>query len=114
MGHRHGLDLAWLWHGPAATAPIRPLALERPYATGAALKRQKKKNHLLSKRCTIRKIFIRSLILALIVRDRKVLLSMMEDNSDFLLSHVKLLVYSPQTGLCPIYPFDFLLRESEN
>ena len=33
---------------PAATALIRPLAWEPPYATGAALKRQKtkKKNHL--------------------------------------------------------------------
>ena len=31
-----------LWHRPAATAPIRPLAWEPPYAAGAALKRQKK------------------------------------------------------------------------
>ena len=39
-GHRHDLDLAllWLWYRPAATAPIRPLAWEPPYATGAALK----------------------------------------------------------------------------
>ena len=29
--------------GPAVTAPIRPLAWEPPYASGAALKRQKKK-----------------------------------------------------------------------
>ena len=44
-GHRHGLDLAllWLWHSPAATAPIRPLAWEPPYSAGAALKRQKDK-----------------------------------------------------------------------
>ena len=47
LGHRHGLDLAllWLWHGLAATAPIRLLAWEPPYALGVALekaKRQKK------------------------------------------------------------------------
>ena len=36
----------WLWYRLAATAPIGPLAWEPPYATGAALKRQKhlKKN----------------------------------------------------------------------
>ena len=49
QGHRrHGSDLAllWLWHRPAATALIRPLAWESPYAMGAALekaKRQKKR-----------------------------------------------------------------------
>ena len=43
VGHRRGSDLVllWLWRGPAATAPIRPLAWEPPYAAGAALKRQK-------------------------------------------------------------------------
>ena len=35
--------LLWLWCRPAAEAPIRPLAWEPPYATGVALKRQKKK-----------------------------------------------------------------------
>ena len=30
-----------LWRRPVATAPIRPLVLEPPYAAGAALKRQK-------------------------------------------------------------------------
>ena len=30
--------LLWLWHRPAATVPIRPLAWESPYAMGAALK----------------------------------------------------------------------------
>ena len=38
--------LLWLWHRPAATALIKPLAWEPPYAEGAALKktkRQKKK-----------------------------------------------------------------------
>ena len=34
--------LLWLWHRPAAAAPIPPLALGLPYATGAALKRRKK------------------------------------------------------------------------
>ena len=48
IGCRRGSDLAllWLWHRSAATAPIRPLAWEPPFATGAALKRterQKKK-----------------------------------------------------------------------
>ena len=38
--------MPWLWRRAAAIAPIRPLAWEPPYATGAALekaKRQKKK-----------------------------------------------------------------------
>ena len=44
IGHRCGLDseLLWLWHRPADTAPIQPLAWEPPYDTGASLKRQKK------------------------------------------------------------------------
>ena len=51
MGYRHGLDpaLLWLWHRPVATAPIRPLAWEPPYAVVAAqemAKRQKKKKHM--------------------------------------------------------------------
>jgi len=40
--------LLWLWCRLVATAPIRPLAWEPPYAAGAALekaKRQKKKKH---------------------------------------------------------------------
>ena len=47
VGPRHGLYLAllwlWLWHRPAATGLIRPLAWEPPYATGVALKRRKTK-----------------------------------------------------------------------
>jgi len=48
VGCRCGSDpeLLWLWCRPAATAPIRPLAWELPYAVGAAqemAKRQKKK-----------------------------------------------------------------------
>ena len=47
VGRRRGFDpaLLWLWRRLAATAPIRPLAREPPYATGAAqemAKRQKK------------------------------------------------------------------------
>ena len=40
VGRRLGLDPVslWLWHSPAAAAPIRPLAWELPYATGADLK----------------------------------------------------------------------------
>ena len=46
VGHRHGSDLAllWLWCRLVATAPIRSLAWEPPYATGAALERQKTKD----------------------------------------------------------------------
>ena len=48
VGCRHDLDpeLFRLWRRPVATAPIRPLAWEPPYAMGRALekkKRQKKK-----------------------------------------------------------------------
>ena len=32
----------WLWHRPAAAAPMGPLAWEPPYASGAALKRKRK------------------------------------------------------------------------
>ena len=44
IGHRGSSDLEflWLWHRPAATAPVGPLAWEHPYAAGMALKRQKK------------------------------------------------------------------------
>ena len=46
MGHRHGLDLMWLWlwHRLAAAAPIQPLAQELTYATSVAAKRKKKMN----------------------------------------------------------------------
>ena len=41
-GRRHGLDptLMQLWHRPAATALIGPLAWEPPYAVGVALKKK--------------------------------------------------------------------------
>ena len=35
--------LTWMWFRPAATAPIKPLAWEPSFTTGAFLKRQKKK-----------------------------------------------------------------------
>ena len=57
VGHRCGLDLAllWLWSRLAATAPIRPLAWEPPYATGAALEKtgKKKRNY-----CFIYSMFV--------------------------------------------------------
>ena len=45
VGHRQGSDLKllWLWRRPVATAPIRLLAWEPPYASGAALEKEKKK-----------------------------------------------------------------------
>ena len=44
VGQRHGSDpeLLWLWHRPAAMAPIQPLAWEPPYAAGAALEKAKR------------------------------------------------------------------------
>ena len=52
IGCRRGWDLAllWLWHRPVATAPIRPLAWEPPYAVDAALKGQKIKKKKKSKK----------------------------------------------------------------
>ena len=43
IGQRRGSDLAllWLWHRPAALAPVQPPAWEFSYATGAAIKRKK-------------------------------------------------------------------------
>ena len=35
--------LLWLWHRPAAVAPIRLLIWELPYATPVALKKKKKR-----------------------------------------------------------------------
>ena len=45
VGRRCSLDLAllWLWHGPAATAPIRPITWEFPCAVDAGLGKKKKK-----------------------------------------------------------------------
>ena len=45
VGCRLGSDptLLWFWRGPGATAPIRPLAWEPPYAAGAAQQMAKDK-----------------------------------------------------------------------
>ena len=40
-----GPALLWLWSKNTATVPSQPLAWELPYATGVALKRQKKNRH---------------------------------------------------------------------
>ena len=42
-GCRHGSDPALRWRRPAATAPIRPLGWEPPYAEGTALENTKQK-----------------------------------------------------------------------
>ena len=46
VGCRHGsdLELLWLWCRLVATALIRPLAWEPPYAAGVALEKDKKTN----------------------------------------------------------------------
>ena len=45
-GRRRNSDpaLLWFWRRRAATAPIRPLAREPPYATGAALEKAKRQD----------------------------------------------------------------------
>ena len=43
VGHRHGLDLQWMWHRPADAALIELLSWDPPCAVGAALKKIKKK-----------------------------------------------------------------------
>ena len=47
VGGRCGSDpaLLWLWCRPAVAAPIRPLAWERPYVAGEAVKSKTKKPH---------------------------------------------------------------------
>ena len=47
VGCRHCLDpaLLWLWRRPVATALIRPLAWESPYAAGAALEKAKRQKN---------------------------------------------------------------------
>ena len=42
VDHRLGWDMVMVWLWPAAVAPVRPLVWEPPYASGAALKSQKK------------------------------------------------------------------------
>ena len=61
VGHRCSLDLVllWLWPRLSAIAPIRPLAWEPPYATGAALEKTKgkKKKSKISK-ATLAAVFL--------------------------------------------------------
>ena len=42
VGCRIGSDPEWLWHRPAAVAPIQTLVWELPYAAGATLKSKNK------------------------------------------------------------------------
>ena len=46
----HGLDLVllWLWCRLAATALIRPVAWEPPYAIGAVLEKAKRHTHTIN------------------------------------------------------------------
>ena len=46
-----GPELLWLWRRLAATAPIRPLAWEPPYAAGAAQEIAEKKKNVLLNSC---------------------------------------------------------------
>ena len=45
VGCRRSSDPVLLWHRPVATAPIRPLAWESPYATDAALEKTNKQTN---------------------------------------------------------------------
>ena len=47
VGCRHSSDpvLLRLWRRSAATAPIRPLVWEPPYATGSSLEKAKRQNN---------------------------------------------------------------------
>ena len=55
VGHRRSLDPAMLWlcSRLAATALIRPLAWEHPYAKGAAQEMAKKKKKKLKKKTSL-------------------------------------------------------------
>ena len=52
VGCRCGLDptLLWLWHRPVATALIRPLAWEHPYAVGVAVEKAKRQKKIVTKK----------------------------------------------------------------
>ena len=52
VGRRHGLTpmLLWLWCRPAATAPIRPLVWEPPYAVREALEKEKRQKRKKAKK----------------------------------------------------------------
>ena len=60
IGCRHGWDpaLLWLWSRLAATAPIRSLAWELPYAVGVGLEKwEKKRINLISSGKTLKIVF---------------------------------------------------------
>ena len=62
-GRRSSLDpvLLWLWHRPVATALIKPLAWEPPYAGGAAQEMAKRQNKQTNKQtCFIFKTYLTS------------------------------------------------------
>jgi len=48
VDHRHSSDLTLLWYRPAAVALIQTLAWELPYATGAALKKERERKYFLT------------------------------------------------------------------
>ena len=47
--HRYSLGQAWLWHRPADTAPIWPLAQELTYAAVVAIKKEHKERNKMKK-----------------------------------------------------------------
>ena len=55
VGHRLGLDpeLLWLWCRPVATALIRPLAWELPYAMGGIKQKMKKQTKKTTKKTAL-------------------------------------------------------------
>ena len=57
VGHKHGSDptLLWLCRRPVATAPIRTLAWEPPYAVGLAQEMTKRQKEKQKKRKKIKK-----------------------------------------------------------
>ena len=83
-GRRLGLDLVllWLWHRPAATAVIRPLAWEPPYAASASKKETKDK------------------IIILIIRGRGRASIMKRTNRS---DYIKIKQISPNFGMAKIY-----------
>ena len=50
LGSAVAVAVLWLWHRPAATAPIRPLAWVPPHAAGAALDKAKTKTKTKTKK----------------------------------------------------------------
>ena len=55
VGRRRGSDptLLWLWCKPVATAPIRPLAWELPYAMSLALEKTKRQKTKQKELCRV-------------------------------------------------------------